>query len=447
MNVVNGMISKIQKLGFFEGIKPFATNNLWVAGTTFFKALSQLVVIKMITVYLGSEGLGLMGQAMSCVVAVNSLLSGGLLNFSVTEFSKSLKSPADRAKVFQALGFWLLIVNVVAFITVILFSDQLADRIFHDPTKEWFFYTLAFFTLCFNAHSICTGLLSAESDVKRIFKSHFLSFLTVTAFLFLILKNTSSSAPFIAAFILLVVQSFWLLYFCLRSGKLQFHFFKPHFEKHLMLRILKFSLIMVCTGLVTMLYQIAMRSHIVHHSNSDWADVGRWQSIIKVSEITMSFLGLSILTSYLPQVSRLTDIFELRRYVIQFASKYVVLTIGILAGLILLAPLVLRILYDSSFMELSNLLRLQLAGDLFKLTGWLCSYFLLARFPLVLFLGFELSYIALLYFISLSLHARYGIDGLIYANLVSNAIFLVFGLIVVGIYFQKQSKASGSPVK
>ncbi len=421
-------------------LKKFISANFWVAGTTVLKALTQLIALKLIALHLGVEGIGVFGQAASCVVALNSLFSSGLLNFTVSEISKNEVHPDEQKKIFSVIGFWILFAQVFFLCVAALFAENLSQYVFGTDAYKWFFYTLAGLSIFFNLHSVSTGLLSASGKIKDIFKAHFAAFFTTTILLLIVVKSYNIGVPFVAAFLVLVSQSIWLLFFLIKTGQTKITFFKPAIERLYIFKILKFSMIMIVTGLLSMVFQIYMRNEILKIPSHGWSDVGSWQAILKVSEITMSFLGLSIMTSYFPQISRISSVSEIKVFISRFAVKFGLLIFSAISVLMLLAELVLRVIYDKSFADLSSLLRLQLLGDVFKLSSWLFTYFFLAKLPLFLFLFYEVVTLASLTVLSIALKEPYGVNGLIYAHVINSVLFFVIGFIFLQITLKNSEK-------
>lgn len=418
-------------------LKKFIAVNFWVGGTTFFKALSQLVTLKVLALYLGVEAIGVFGQATSCVVALNSIFSMGLLNFSVTEFSRTSDKPNEQKQIWGAIGLWIIISQVLFIIVAFLFAGDLSKFIFSNPEFKWFFYVLAALSVFFNLHSVSMGFLSAVGDVKKIFMSHLFSFISSSAALYFLVVSFINLTPLVATLTVLISQSIWLVFFVFQTKRVRISSLAPVYHKDHFLKILKFTLVLIVTSLLAMFYQIYMRTAILNLPNHSWVEVGQWQAVLKISEITMSFLGLSIMTSYFPQMSRLTTIEEIRDYVWKFSHRYIGLVILSLSTLIIFSGLILRIIYDKSFEGLSDLLRLQLLGDAFKLLGWLFTYFFLAKLSLFIFLSFEVLSLASLTVLSLFFKDSYGFEGLVYAHCVNSFLFFTFGFFAFKIILKK----------
>ncbi len=421
-------------------IKRFIEINFWVAGTTLFKALTQLVTLKMIALHLGAVGIGIFGQAVSCVVALNSIFSSGLLNFTVSEISKNGDRIGELNKICGVIGLWIITAQAVFLFIAVFFARYLSQAIFASPDYSWFFYSLAGVSIFFNLHSASTGFLSALGEIKEIFKAHLASFVAVSLILIFLVRSFLTETAIIASFIVLVSQSVCLVFFLVRTGRVSVKNFWPSYQKDYVIKILKFSIIMIVTGLLGMLYQIYMRNEILKAPLHGWADVGGWQAVLKVSEITMSFLGLSILTSYFPQISKLKSAGEIKDYVSRFALRFGILVVTSLATLILLSGTILHLLYDKSFEGLSSLLRLQLLGDIFKLFGWLFSYFFLAKLRLIFFLSFELISLASLTLLSVLFKNLYGIKGIIYAHCLNSFLFFISGFLLFVIILKQDRK-------
>ena len=60
---------------------------------------------------------------------------------------------------------------------------------------------------------------------------------------------------------------------------------------------------MSVTGSLGALQQVYIRSHLIENLGLSWMDVGHWQAIIKISEINLSYIGLTMISLYLPSIA------------------------------------------------------------------------------------------------------------------------------------------------
>ena len=98
---------------------------------------------------------------------------------------------------------------------------------------------------------------------------------------------------------------------------------------------------------------------------------------------------------------------------------------------------IILILYSSEFMEMSSLFAPQLLGDFFKIMSWLVAYLMLAKARTKLFIGSQIVFSGITYFLSIYLINTIGIDGVVWAHAIKYFIYIVAMFIIFRKYLIK----------
>lgn len=426
------MIQTSLKNKFFS----FFENNIWIGGTVFIKAVAQIGILKAVSVYFGASGVGYLGQVLSCVTIVNSLFSVGLINFLITELSKNKDNKAAIKDIYNLVGFWCSIFSVLLVVVAFIFSFQFSELAFGNSNEMLFFQLLSLGFLFLNLTSITQGVFSSQKAVKTLFFYNLMAVgLGFLGFILIVQKN-QSYIPY-AALAFYFSQGLIGLLFLLKLDNNVFEIFKPRFNLPLMMRVFKFTLVMAITGALGALQQVYMRNFIIKDLNLTWVDVGHWQALLKISEINLSFIGLTMISLYLPSISETAKSFELRKVAHWYLKQVFMIVVVICTVVALAAPLVLKIIFSQEFVFLSPLLKFQLLGDVFKLCSWIFTYFILSKLKLSLFLSVEIFNLVVLTLIGMALSKVFMIDGLIYAQALTSFITFVVTFLIFN-YFSKR---------
>lgn len=426
---IDSSVDKAKLLIFFQ-------NNIWIGSTVFIKALAQIGILKAVSIYFGASGVGYLGQVLSCITIVNSLFSVGLVNFLITELSKSKENKAAIQETYNLVGFWCALFSVFLVITTFIFSFRFSDLAFGDSKEALFFQLLSVGFVLLNFTSITQGIFSSRKAVKTLFFYNLAAIgLGFLGFL-LIVRQNQNYIPY-GALAYYFSQGFVGLLFLLKLDKNIFQIFKPKFNKRLMFRLFKFALVLSTTGALGGLQQVYMRNFILKDLNLTWDDVGHWQALLKLSEINLSFIGLTMISLYLPSISETVSSLELRKVAHRYLKQvfFVVVCICFLIGLA--APLALRLVYSQEFVFLSSLLKMQLFGDVFKLCSWVFTYFILSKLKLSLFLLVEICSLVVLTSLGVFISRKFLIDGLVYAQALTSVIMFIVTFLIYN-FFSKR---------
>jgi PST family polysaccharide transporter len=414
----------------------FFENNIWIGSTVFIKALAQIGILKAVSVYFGASGVGYLGQVLSCITIVNSLFSVGLVNFLITELSKNKENKSATQDIYNLVGFWCSVFSVFLIVVAFIFSFQFSELAFGHSNEILFFRLLSVGFVLLNLTSITQGIFSSQKAVKTLFFYNLMAIgLGFLGFILVVQKN-QSYIPY-AALAFYFSQGIIGLLFLLKLDRNVFEIFKPRFNLPLLMRVFKFTLVMAITGALGALQQVYMRNFIIKDLNLTWVDVGHWQALLKISEINLSFIGLTMISLYLPSISETTQSLELRK-VSHWYLKQVFLVVVVVCTLVgLAAPLVLRLIYSQEFAFLGPLLKIQLLGDIFKLCSWIFTYFILSKLKLSLFLSVEICSLILLTALGVFISRKFMIDGLVYAQAMTSFIMFIITFFIFN-YFSKR---------
>lgn len=407
----------------------FLEINLWIGGTVMVKAVAQIGILKSVSLYFGASGVGYLGQVLSCITIVNSLFSVGLVNFLITELSKNKENETAVKDTYNLVGFWCVVFSALLILLAFIFAFDFSNLAFGNGNEASFFKLLAIGFLFLNLTSITQGIFSSKKAVKTLFFYNLAAIgLGFAAFWFIVQQN-QEFIPF-AALAFYFMQGLIGLLFLLRKDSHIAGIFNPKFNLPLLSRLFKFTMVMAITGALGSLQQVYIRNFIIKDLGLTWDDVGHWQALLKISEINLSFIGLTMISLYLPSISETHHSENLRKVAFWYLKQVFMVVVLVCTVVGLAAPYVMQLVYSKDFMFLGSLLKIQLVGDVFKLCSWIFTYFILSKLKLSLFLGVEILGLVILTVAGITIARHFMLDGLIYAQaLTSFVMFLItFGL-------------------
>lgn len=167
--------------------------------------------------------------------------------------------------------------------------------------------------------------------------------------------------------------------------------------------------IMVTTSLAAGVL-VGVRALIIRQDGIEAA--GLYQAAFAISALNASLVLSAMATDYFPRLSSTqADRKASATLINQQLHAALLLAAPLLLGMSGAAPLVLQLLYSGEFMGGADLLRWQLAGELFKLPGWAMAFLLIARSDKGRFLFAETSFALLFVAASFVLLPRLGLAG------------------------------------
>ena len=412
-------------------------NAFWGGLTVVVKAVFQLSILKITALSLGAPAIGILGQAASLLVILQSISNGGIVNFLVISLSARNPFGAEIKRPLGNVFAWVLISHIILALPFLLFSDYFSELTFSTDSYSGFFVAIAAVGWLLAINPLILGILSAEQDVSKILIINVLGlgvgigvfYFSVEIFGVFGVVVGVLSMQLSQALIGLMLMRYW--------GLISLVLLTPSFEWAGLRRLLNFSFVAMVTGTLSALVQILLRTQLVRSGDFTWAGIGEWQSIIKISEISASFLGISFITTYFPELSKTQSKSEFKKLVLNMGAKYFGIIFLACLFIMSFAPFILKGIYSEDFVHLAPYLRVHIFGDIFRFATWIISYALLAGCSLRYFLLLEIVGISLTYGFFLLLGQSKGIMGLAVANVCVGTITLIVSILLYFYVFRR----------
>lgn len=172
---------------------------------------------------------------------------------------------------------------------------------------------------------------------------------------------------------------------------------------------------------------ILARRFLVDHSG--WDTAGQWQAVYKISEVYLGVITVSLSTYYLPKLSSLSNLDEIKREI--WMTGRLIVPLVALAGLLiyLSREWIIISLFTKDFHPASDLFAVQLTGDVIKITSWLVAYPMVSRGSVKWFIGSELVFSSTFVIFSYFFSTQFNALGVCIAYTVNYTLYLIFVLL------------------
>ncbi|MCS3746428.1 PST family polysaccharide transporter [Xanthomonas arboricola] len=399
---------------------------------TLAKLLAALVVVKLVAVYAGPQGVGRLGQFLN-LMAVLAVLAGGGISAGIVKYVADYRNdPQAQARLLGAALWYACCASCVLAMLALVFSGLLAERLLGDVGYRPLICVLAVAQLGIAAVNYILAVINGFMDVRRLAIVQ-VSGAAMSVALVAWLSGMAQLQG--ALFALVLGQVLWLLAgvpALRRSPYFRREMLRPRFDAAMTRRLAAFSVMTLTSTLVPQLVIILVRDHLV--AQFGWEQVGYWQAVSRVSDAYLLFFTTAINVYYLPKLASLDTRADLGRE-LRAAYRYVMPAVIVMAlGVYVCRDWVTWLLFDPQFAAARALYGPQLVGDVVKIAAFVLSYVMLAKAMTRLFVVsecvFAASYLGLVYLLA----ARFGLIGAMYAFVANYVLYLLFNLVVVRRY-------------
>jgi PST family polysaccharide transporter len=305
---------------------------------------------------------------------------------------------------------------------------------------RWFAFTLIFFTF----NTLLLAILNGKKEIKRYVTAN----VAGSVFAFIVTGIMTVLFGLYGALVALAVYqslSFFInLLLCYKASWFQIGYLIGGIDKSAAINLGKYSAMALTSALCVPVSYMLVRNHL--GESLGWDVAGYWEAMTRLSGAYLMVVTSTLSVYYLPRLSELKDVSEIKKEIVQ--GYKIILPLAALCSLFiyLFRDFIIGVLFSSDFLPMNQLFAWQVAGDTFKVGGWILAYLLIGQ-------GMTKAYIAAEIFFSVSfvLLAMFftnlvGVEGVSIAHAV-NYLLYWFILIAYLFWFYSRKQNLNSHIK
>ena len=400
------------------------------------KAISTLVINKVVVITLGSSALLFVGNLKSVLSILQQISGAGIYEGAVKYITGEYK---DRPTfILQASLSLMLIGFLISIALYFVFSDQLYALLQLGENESnlhpWLACGLVLSLLCFVLHTLMQSFFHGLKSYKIIVRSTLISSLFTLGLSIPLIYYFNTLGLMVSVFIPSV--SLLLTYLFHFRSSLSFGrvLFGTPFRFQIFKPILSFTMMSAVAAMVFPSVLIVIRSLLVEHVGIQLASY--WEGYSRLSLFISSLAISSISLYYLPKLVEANTGQGLFKVVLWMVKFLAIVAMPALIIILLLGSYIIPLLYSSSFLETIFLLKWELLGTFLKLLSFSVSFIMIAKKLTTVFVISEL--ISGLLFLGLSMFFidKYGVVGASIAFAGTYFIYLLWSIIYFGNRFK-----------
>ena len=411
----------------------FIKTSIYSAASTTISLLVKLITNKVIAVYLGTNGMFLIGQLKDFLKIGNTLGTMGIetgtvkytseLNKNNTNF-KELLSTSFKIHFYSSLIVVLLILIFYNYVTT-GFSDEMS-LIKNNNYK----YILSISIISFSIQTFIMSVLNGLKKIKIFVLINIVATLISAILLIYLVVNYSIIGAFYALILSPILTLITALSICLILKPFKLNFFNYLFKVEYLKNLSNFSLMAIAAPICLISATFIVRYYIYDEFDSNHA--GSWEAMWRISAIYLLFLTTTFKFYLVPTFSNLNND-QLKKEVFKI-WKTILPVIFLITILVYLSKdMIINILFTNEFNLINSLILFHLLGDIIKINCWVLGNILVAKAKTNQFILFQVEWCILFVILSIILANTYGFIGLSIAYFVTYLIHFL----LLNIYFRK----------
>jgi len=392
--------------------------------STALRILSSFFVNKIIAVYIGPTGVGLVGQ-FNNFYGIISAFANGSINQGTVKYSSEFQADKDKCQSVISNSFLIsIVVSIFVSIIIILFSAQFS--LFVMRTKEYTnIFILVGSTLVLVA--LNTFILSVLNGLQKIFKFVYINIISsILSFLlsYLLVKSYNLNGAFIAVILSQSLIFFVSVFFISKDKYFSLKYLFCVFNKKMVSKLFQFSLMAIISAIAAPISQILIRNYVGAHIS--WQSVGLLQGMWSVSLGYLGFITSVLVVYYLPTLSAIQIKSKLREEIFKTYKIVIPVCIALSFVIFIFRVIIIKTLFTTEFLAMKELFVFQLLGDIMKISSWLFGFVLVAKAKIKITIIIELIMSSLYVLLSIVGIRFFGLIGATYAYFFNYFIYAIF---------------------
>lgn len=404
------------------------------------KLATSILLNKVLAVYVGPTGYGVIGQLQSLVQVATTLASGGVSN-GVTKLTSEYSADRARQRTVWATAAALGGACTALPVLVLLIAHEPLARWFlghteHSAALVWLGLTLPLLVL----NGLLLAILNGQKAVRALVIANIGGSLVGGCLAIGLVLTGGLSGALIALVTGQAIACFWTAWLAARSGRFRLRDLLGSFDRRVARSLAAYALMAATSAIVVPASHMIIRDQWA--SRAGWEVVGHWQALWKISETHLLLLTSTLSIYFLPRYAEIANGIELRREVLG-GYRFVVPVALVSAALLFVFrhPLVAALL-SPQFAPVADALGIQLVGDVLKIGSWLMAFTMVSHTLTRTFVISEVAFSLLFVALCLGLTPRFGLEGAAMAYAVTYAIYW---LVVSQIFTALANRLRGPP--
>lgn len=402
----------------------------------FVKAISSLIINKVIVVLLGSPALLFVGNLKSVFTILQQISGAGVYEGAVKYLSGEHK---DRQTfILQACLSLMLVGLFISTAFYFILYDQILDLLqLGEKDRDlipWLTGGIVLSLLCFVFHTLMQSFFHGLKSYKIIVQSTLISALLTLGVSTALIYYVNTIGLILSVF---VPSAILLLTYCFHIRK-SWHFgqmlFGKPFRLFLFKPVLSFTAMSAVAAIVFPSVLITIRTLLVEHSGVELASY--WEGYSRLS-LFMSGLAISSISLYyLPKLVEANTGQEMLKVVLWGVKFLFAVAFPAMLLIFLFGSDVISLLYTTNFLEAIFLLKWELLGTFLKLLSFTVSFIMIAKKLTTVFVLSELISGLLFLGLSMLFIEIFGVVGASIAYALAYFMYLLWAVIYFGSRFK-----------
>lgn len=398
------------------------------------KTITMFVLNKILAVYLGPTGYAAIGQFQNFIQMVTTF-AGSAINTAVVKYTAEYHEDESKQRaIWKTAGSIIFLFSLIFAFLILIFQGQLSLYIFHSLKYQTVFIWFAVFLIFFNFNTLFLAILNGKKEILKLVLANIAGSLFALIITSMLAIKLHLYGALVALSIYQSIAFIVTLFLCYRANWFKFSSLLGKIDLEITKKFSSFILMALVSAICVPLSQMLIRAYLTQEFSLAYA--GYWEAMIRLSTVYLMLVTTTLGVYYLPRLSELNKIDEIKKEV--YLGYKFLFPLTVVGGIIVfvLRDWIINLLFTPSFAPMQDLFFWQMMGDALKIGSWILAYLMLSKAMTKLYISteiiFTLSLIALTYVCT----QFFGFKGVSIAHLINYGMYWI----VISLFIFKQLK-------
>lgn len=394
----------------------------------------MFVLNKILAVYLGPTGYAAIGQFQNFIQMVTTF-AGSAINTAVVKYTAEYHEDETKQRaVWKTAGSIVFLFSLLFAILILIFQKQLALYIFQSLKYQTIFIWFAIFLIFFNFNTLFLAILNGKKEILKLVLANIAGSLFALVITGILAIKLQLYGALIALSIYQSIAFIVTLILCHRADWFEFSSLLGKINLGITKKFASFILMALVSAICVPLSQMLIRAYLTQEFSLAYA--GYWEAMIRLSTVYLLLVTTTLGVYYLPRLSELNAIDEIKKEV--YLGYKFIFPLAILGGIcvFILRDWIINLLFSPSFAPMQDLFLWQMMGDALKIGSWILAYLMLSKAMTKLYICTEIIFTVSLIALTYICTQVFGFEGVSIAHLINYGLYWI----VISLFIFKQLK-------
>ena len=392
--------------------------------------LARLISTKIVAVYLGTNGMFLLGQLKDFLRLGNTISSFGIEN-GIVKYVAEFEEQKENLSNIIGTSFRINIISAFFVSLVILvFKNQISTFLQIDFDKNFYFFLLVISVISASIHTCFLSIYNGLNRIKLFVIVNIISNIVSAIILVLFVLKMQ----IIGAFYALVINQILsliinIIFYAVYKPFLIQWIFKKYINEYFK-KLSSFSIMAIVGPVCLIISSFIVRDYLYEKFGADYA--GSWEAMWRISAIYLLFLITTFKFYLIPTFSKLNDI-ELKKEVFKIWKIVVPVIILITTVVYFSKNIIINLLLSNEFILINSIIFFHLIGDIIKINCWVLGNIMISKAKTKSFVFFQIEWSLVFVTLTYIFIEKYGFVGVS----ISYFVTYIIHFSLLNIYFKK----------